>query len=45
MLGAEHPNVVRLLDVIKGKQCIYLVMEYCSGGDLRDLLNDTRSSG
>ena len=37
---AKHPNVVQLLDVVEDKQYVYLVMEYCSGGDLRDLLND-----
>ena len=36
----NHPNIVKLFDVKGDKQYIYLVMEYCNGGSLYDLLNN-----
>nr|XP_043621496.1 serine/threonine-protein kinase ATG1c-like isoform X2 [Erigeron canadensis] len=30
----NHPNIIRLLDMIKEPGKIYLVLEYCRGGDL-----------
>lgn len=39
----NHPNIVALLDAIKHDDTHYLVMEYVSGGSLRDLL--TRHNG
>ena len=35
----KHPNIVKLYDAKGDKQYIYLVMEYCNGGSLYDLLN------
>ncbi|ORX97721.1 kinase-like protein [Basidiobolus meristosporus CBS 931.73] len=38
----RHPHIVRYYDrqFIQNSGVFYLVMEYCSGGDLRALLND-----
>lgn len=30
----RHPNIVQLVDVVYTEQIIYVVMEYCSGGDV-----------
>lgn len=32
----QHPNIVRLLEVLASKKRIYLIMEYVRGGDLSD---------
>ena len=30
----QHPNIVKLYDIFDNSDYIYIVMEYCSGGDL-----------
>jgi calcium-dependent protein kinase len=30
----QHPNIIRLYDVIENLNYIYIIMEYCNGGDL-----------
>eukprot|EP00741_Cyanophora_paradoxa_P001329 tig00000478_g1285.t1 len=30
----EHPNVVKLLDILRTERTIYLILEFCAGGDL-----------
>lgn len=30
----QHPNIIRILDVYENLEFMYIVMEYCSGGDL-----------
>ena len=35
----NHPNIVKLYDVKVQYDYIYLVMEYCNGGSLNDVLN------
>lgn len=34
----RHPNVARLYTVMHDAECIFLVVEYCPGGDLLGLL-------
>ena len=31
---AKHPNIIKLYDVFENEQYIYIIMEYCAGGDL-----------
>ncbi|XP_029999891.1 serine/threonine-protein kinase ULK1a isoform X1 [Sphaeramia orbicularis] len=35
----KHDNIVRLLDYQEMGGCVYLVMEYCNGGDLAEYLH------
>lgn len=37
-VGAVHDNVIRLYEVIDTPKSIYLIMEYCSGGELFDYI-------
>ena len=32
--GIKHPNIVRLIELKKTKTHVYIVTEYCNGGDL-----------
>ncbi|CAG0916773.1 unnamed protein product [Notodromas monacha] len=38
LTAVKHENIVALLDYKETSQCVYLVMEYCNGGDLGDYL-------
>jgi calcium-dependent protein kinase len=38
LLGMDHSNIIRLLQVFDEHDKIYLVMEYCSGGTLEEKL-------
>ena len=31
---AKHPNIIKLYDVFENEKYIYIIMEYCAGGDL-----------
>ncbi|XP_038874388.1 serine/threonine-protein kinase ATG1a isoform X2 [Benincasa hispida] len=35
----NHPNIIRLFEAIQTDDRIYLVLEYCDGGDLWDYIN------
>ena len=35
----NHPNIVKLIDLKKTKTDLYIVTEYCNGGNLYDCLN------
>lgn len=39
----KHDNIVRLLDYQEIGGCVYLVMEYCNGGDLAEYLHSKGS--
>jgi len=34
----DHPNVVKLIEVLASRSKIYLVLEYISGGELWELI-------
>lgn len=34
MRKLDHPNILKLYDVIKKKDGVYLILEFCNGGDL-----------
>ena len=38
MRASDHPNIVRLYDVIREGCMIHLVMEYCGGGTLEEYI-------
>ncbi|KAF9983746.1 hypothetical protein BGZ75_004778 [Mortierella antarctica] len=42
--GGHHPNVVDMVSVIETKDSLYLVMEYCSGGDLYDAITSQHAA-
>ena len=31
---SQHPNIIKLYDVFENENYIYIIMEYCTGGDL-----------
>ena len=35
----DHPNIIKLKDVKVTKKHYYIVMEYCNGGELQEVLN------
>ncbi|KAK7842295.1 asparagine--trna ligase [Quercus suber] len=37
----SHPNVVHYLGSYQGEDCLWIVMEYCGGGSVADLMNVT----
>lgn len=38
----DHPNIVRFKDVLSSKNSLYIITEYCKGGDLRDMIKKKR---
>lgn len=44
MKQLDHPNILKLYDVIKNNGSIYLVLEYCNGGDLSNYISKNNSN-
>ena len=40
MKSLSHPNIIRLYDVIRDRNTIYIVMEMCENGDFSKFLNN-----
>ena len=40
----QHPNIIKLYDVKVKKDYVYLIMEYCNGGSLLEVLNYYKQS-
>ncbi|KAM1082197.1 hypothetical protein ACFX13_021230 [Malus domestica] len=40
----NHPNVVRYLGSYQGEEYLWIVMEYCGGGSVADLINATEDA-
>ena len=40
----KHPNILRFYDFYENKEFIYLIVEYCEGGDLKQFLNYSPST-
>ena len=40
----SHPNIVEFVDFIAQPSSGFIVMEYCSGGDLRDVISSAAAS-
>ncbi|KAK9106785.1 hypothetical protein Syun_022796 [Stephania yunnanensis] len=40
----SHPNVVRYFGSYQGEEYLWIVMEYCGGGSVADLMNATEES-
>tara|TARA_B100000925_G_scaffold159615_1_gene119841 strand:- start:59 stop:1216 length:1158 start_codon:yes stop_codon:yes gene_type:complete len=34
MKKLKHPNILQLIDVVRTKGIVYIILEYCNGGDL-----------
>ncbi|KAM6590603.1 hypothetical protein CsatA_013208 [Cannabis sativa] len=37
--SVNHPNIVRLFHIFHGKDCIFLVLELCEGGNLASYIH------
>ncbi|THU65172.1 hypothetical protein C4D60_Mb05t00880 [Musa balbisiana] len=41
LASVRHPNIIRLLDVIQDDGCIFLIFEFCPGGNLATFIQHT----
>ena len=42
-LQAKHPNIVELLSYFSDEKNVYLILEYCSRGDLEHYLKEKKT--
>ena len=40
----NHPNIVKLFDVARTSNYLYMFLEYCADGDLKEYLHKQKSS-
>jgi len=43
MKKVDHPNILKLFDVVKMSGKIYLILEYCNSGDLSSYISNSNS--
>ncbi|ORX93732.1 Pkinase-domain-containing protein [Basidiobolus meristosporus CBS 931.73] len=41
----QHPNIISLEFVVETKECVYIGMEYCEGGDLYEAITSCKGPG
>jgi len=39
---AEHPNIMRVVEILEDKTCFYIASEFCQGGELFDRILDVK---
>ena len=44
-LCCDHDNIVKLIDYEEDRHYVYMVMEYCGGGDLYKMFRDKQANG
>lgn len=45
LLTLDHPHIVKLYGHYQDREHLYLVMDYCSGGDLQAMVHKTKRDG
>ncbi len=45
MVKLDHPNVLKLIDVIETKEHVCVIVDYASGGDLFELIQKSEKVG
>jgi len=41
----NHPNIINLIDVVTSERSIYIILEYCKGGELQSYIQAHRKTG
>lgn len=41
----EHPNIIKCFDIIKDQHYVYIITEYCNGGNLQQFIDDYSGYG
>eukprot|EP00917_Polyrhabdina_sp_WS-2016_P013944 GHVP01030423.1.p1 GENE.GHVP01030423.1~~GHVP01030423.1.p1 ORF type:complete len:576 (-),score=114.00 GHVP01030423.1:4157-5884(-) len=44
MKALDHPNIIRIYEVYEDRSNIYIIMEPCSGGELRDIIVESQKA-